>query len=349
MAQKFWIDSDWDGDVFQLTSILRARPPEYEILGASVTFGNASHDQNLANAGAILRLLKMDNHVSVFPGSKAPLGQEAPPQGDGAHGTDGLGGVKLPLSNVEPESQDAADTIIKILEKEPANTVTLIATGPQTNIARAIQKAPEIMARVKEIRIMGGCLNAIPGYRLDENWQRVSQELIDRFGNITEHAEFNFQQDPHSAQIVLNSGLPIALFPMDCTHQTSFTLPRQRQIAVPFRDKYPLQGQIIGLIDAPRDMDGPKFASHSITHDLNTTVSIVRPDLYTGERGFVHINTDESSKQFGRTTFEPDPNGNIWAAQEIVDPDAVFTELVSSLTVVYAAELRQKAKPGIRA
>jgi len=342
MKQNFIIDSDWGGDVFQLTSILLARPKEFEILAATVVFGNANHDQHLVNAGALLRLLKADDKIPVFGGHKAPLGHKAPPQGDGAHGTDGLGGVKLPLSDYTPSDQHAVDHILETVANAPAGSITLIATGPQTNIAAAIKRDKQTMSRLKEIRIMGGCLNPISGYRLNANWNRASEELIDRFGNITEHAEFNFQQDPASAHIVLNSGIPITLFPMDCTHQLTFTPERQARLIQALMNAPKIEQSARGLIDAPRDMDGPKFGSASVMHDINTTISIIRPDLYPLKRGHVSINTDAQSPEFGRTKFTPDETGHIWAAHKITDPDAAFTEVVSALSTLYRQELQPR-------
>lgn len=342
MKQNFIIDSDWGGDVYQLTSILLARPEEFQILAATVVFGNASHDQNLANAGALLRLLKADDKIPVFGGHKVPLGQEDQPQGDGAHGTSGLGQVKLPLSEYAPSEQHAVDHILETVAREPEGSITLIATGPQSNIADAIARDKNTMSRLKEIRIMGGCLNPIQGYRLDENWNRASENRIDLFGNITEHAEFNFQQDPASAQVVLNSGIPIKLFPMDCTHQLTFTMERQSRLMQALMNAPMIELATRGLIDAPRDMDGPKFGSASVMHDITTTISIVRPDLYTGSRGRVTVNTDTQSPEFGRTTFVPDETGNVWAARTITDPDAAFTETISAFSTVFSQELQPK-------
>ena len=119
VKQDIIIDSDWGGDVFQLTSVLLARPQEFNILGGSVTFGNASLKQNLINAGAVLRLLDADKRAPLHAGAQAALGKDAPPQGDGAHGTDGLGGVDIPISRHTVDNKPSVDFILDtLLEKK---------------------------------------------------------------------------------------------------------------------------------------------------------------------------------------------------------------------------------------
>lgn len=335
--QKIIIDSDWGGDVFQLTSVLLAHPTLFEVLGATVTFGNAGHDQNLANCGAILRLLKADKDVFRCPGALAPIGEESPPQGDGAHGTNGLGSIALPLSNSLPNNIRAEDYILEQLRSHPENTITIIATGPQSNIARAILKDPETMKRVKEIRIMGGCVTPMSGYRVDENLQRI--EPVDRQGNITESAEFNFQQAPKDAATVLNSGLPITLFPMNCTHDLTYDLTNQHMFFAAMKSNLPLAQQIHGLLNAPEGMDNAKFDIDAVMHDINTVISMVAPSLYEGQRGTVDIDTSDDWDNKGKTTFTPSEEGNVWVAHKITNAHQAFNIALKSWQTIYQADL----------
>ncbi len=325
MRQKVIIDSDWGGDVLQLASILLSRPSEYEILGATVTFGNASQRPNLENAGAMLRFLGLDGKVKRYPGAVAPSGVSGQPDGDDAHGSTGLGDAKLPLSDIVPEVEDAADFLLRTVAEEANQAVVLVATGPQTNVAKAIRKAPETMARLKEIRIMGGCVKEIPGYRVDQDLNRLEEVKVLRKGNITESAEFNFQQAPEDAATVLESGIPVVLFPMDCTHQLTFTGERESRIREVFSEM-PERVQILcDLLSAPRLIDERKWGIAPVMHDVHTTVSMISPEFYEGQNGCVTVSKN------GETDFRCDENGLHWVAGRVVDPDAVFEELVSSL------------------
>lgn len=327
--RKIIIDSDWGGDVLQLASVLLAWPTEYELLGATVTFGNAPLGQNVENAGAILRLLGVDSRVLRYPGAAAPLGVAAQPEGDEAHGSTGLGTVVLRPS-VHPEGEvGAVDFLLDSLRREEAGSVTLVATGPQSNVAEAIGRAPETMRRLKEIRIMGGCVRDIPGYRVDGALERVGSEKIPRRGNITEYAEFNFQQAPEDAATVLESGIPIALFPMDCTHQLTFTEEREALLRKALAEKGPLVEQLVGLLRAPELIDLRKFECSPVMHDVHTTVSLVRPELYEGRRGRVMVSVE--GQEAGKTCFHSSESGPHWVAERMVDPDAVFAVLLAAL------------------
>ncbi|WP_269523785.1 nucleoside hydrolase [Coraliomargarita parva] len=329
--QKIIIDSDWGSDVLQLTSILLARPGQYEVIGATVTFGNASHDQNLANAGALLRLLGVDGKVPRFAGARAPSGQMAPPEGDGAHGSTGLGEIILPPAQSEPDSRPVVDFLIETLEKEPEGSVTLIATAPQTNLAEAIRRSPQVMQRLKEIRIMGGCTQPMPGYRVDKHLNRVSEIQIQRCGNITEWAEFNFQQAPEDAATVLKSGIPVSLFPMNCTHQMTFTPEREALLHSTFADEPELAAKLVPLLSIPRVIDRQKFDIDPTLHDVHTTLAMVAPELYQARQGKVTIATDSALDNYGETSFYPDPAGVHTVYESILDPDAAFVLLLEAL------------------
>lgn len=309
----------------QLASILLSRPTEYKLLGATVTFGNASQRQNLENAGAMLRFLGVDGRIGRYRGALAPSGIEAPPEGDDAHGASGLGEAVMPLSTVPPDSRDAVEFILESVEREEEGSLILVATGPQTNVAKAIRRSPQVMKRLKEIRIMGGCVREMLGYRVDYQLNRVSEEKILRKGNITERAEFNFQQAPHDAACVLESGIPVTLFPMDCTHQLTFTNERAARLRDLFAELPEALKIVYDLLSAPRLIEDRKWGIDPVMHDLHTTVSLVAPDLYSGRRGTVTVSGE------GETHFAADEAGPHWVGECVLDPDAVFEELMSSL------------------
>lgn len=332
--QRVIIDSDWGGDVLQLASVLLSRADEYKVLGATVVFGNASLRQNVENAGAILKLLGVDSCVPRVAGAATPSGVDRQPEGDEAHGRTGLGGVSLETSSIAPVGQLATDFLIDTIGKAPGRSVVLVATGPQTNVAQAIRKCPEVMRRLKEIRIMGGCVRPMPGYRVDDDLNRIEGGLTQRKGNITEWAEFNFQQAPEDARTVLESGIPVVLFPMDCTHQLTLTEEREERLANALEKAGPVRDKLLGLIKAPAVMDLAKFDLPPVMHDVNTTVSMVYPKLFGGSQGRVSVETQGA--RAGETFFEPDGGGPHWVAERIQDPDKVFEVLLASLRALLA-------------
>ena len=114
------------------------------------------------------------------------------------HGETGLNGAGLPEPKSDLAPGHAVDAIIDILRREPEGSVTLCPTGPLTNIALAMVKEPEILARAREIVLMGGAID---------------------LGNVTPAAEFNIYVDPHAASVVYGFGLPITMFGLDVTHK----------------------------------------------------------------------------------------------------------------------------------
>ena len=122
------------------------------------------------------------------------------------HGKTGLNGPELPEPTMPLQQQHAVDFIIETLMREESGSVTLCPLGPLTNIALALVREPKIAPRIREIVLMGG--GFFEG------------------GNITPAAEFNIYVDPHAADIVLKSGIPTVMVPLDCTHKALTTAKR---------------------------------------------------------------------------------------------------------------------------
>ena len=118
------------------------------------------------------------------------------------HGDSGLDGVELPEPTHGPEDTHAVDFIIDTVMNSEPGTITLVPTGPLTNIAMAARKEPRIVERVREVVLMGG------GYH-EGNWSAV--------------AEFNIKVDPEAAHIVFNEPWPVTMVGLDLTHQALCT------------------------------------------------------------------------------------------------------------------------------
>ncbi|PWW32386.1 purine nucleosidase [Cytobacillus oceanisediminis] len=178
--------------------ILAAVQPELEILGITTVSGNAEIEKTTNNALKICDLVSLTD-VVVSKGASEPLIRVRETAPD-IHGDSGLDGPELPEPSRSWSKEHGSDTIVRLI-KESKEPVTILPTGPLTNVALALSKAPEIKDNIEEIVLMGG----------------------GTFGNWTPTAEFNIWADPEAAKKVFDSGIPIAVMGLDITHQALAT------------------------------------------------------------------------------------------------------------------------------
>lgn len=173
---------------------------ELSVLGITTSFGNVSVEEATRNTLQVLDVLDVDDQIPVIVGADKPLsGLNIKGKSTNIHGEDGLGNSGLPLSKRTPLPSEAADFIIEKINECP-HQVTVIAVGPQTNLANAIKKDPGIVNLAKRVVVMGGAVT-VPG-------------------NVTPYAEANIYADPEAASFVFGSGIPITLVGLDVTLQT---------------------------------------------------------------------------------------------------------------------------------
>lgn len=196
---KVIIDTD-PGNDDAIAILLAIASPEIEILGLTVVAGNVSLSNTSRNARMICEL-GSEELIPVYEGAAHPL-SKPPVTAEEVHGVSGLEGADIFEPKAHAETQHAVDWMIETVHSNPGEMI-LCALGPLTNIAHAILKEPEFSQQVRELVIMGGSRAA--------------------GGNVTPTAEFNFYADPHAADIVLKSGIPITLAPLDVTHKASMT------------------------------------------------------------------------------------------------------------------------------
>jgi inosine-uridine nucleoside N-ribohydrolase len=212
--KKIMIDCDVGVDD-ALALILAFHSPELDVKAVTGVNGNVPLEQVFKNIQKVLSLIQPKNKPSIAKGADQPL-KGKPRYAHSVHGQDGLGGAKIDRKEGEGWWQyytGPADELITKMARQYPDDMTLIAIGPLTNLALAIQKDPEGMRKLKEIIIMGGAVRA--------------------GGNITPYAEFNIFSDPLAANIVLGSELPITLVPLDVTHQVSLTPQWMEQKVIP--------------------------------------------------------------------------------------------------------------------
>ncbi|MBU3031002.1 nucleoside hydrolase [Paracoccus marinaquae] len=266
MKRKIIIDTD-PGQDDAVAILLALASPELEVLGVTAVAGNVPLALTQLNARKILELAgRVD--VPVFAGSDAPLARRLV-TAEHVHGKTGLDGIDLPAPAMPLQDRHAVDFIIDRLRREPAGSVTLVPIGPLTNIASAFQRAPDIVARVERIVLMGGAYFEV--------------------GNITPASEFNIHVDPEAAKIVFDAGAPLVVLPLDATHQA---LTSRDWVEAMRRLPGRCGSAIASWTDFFERFDKEKYGSLGAPlHDPCTIAWLIRPDLFDGREINVEIET----------------------------------------------------------
>jgi purine nucleosidase/pyrimidine-specific ribonucleoside hydrolase len=193
------IDCD-PGHDDMLAIMLAAAHPALDLLGITTVAGNGTLERTTANARATCALAGIRG-VPVAAGSPRPL--VAPPRiAADVHGESALEGAELPSGADVPLADVHAVELMARLVREHPGPVTLIPTGPLTNVALFARRHPELLERIEQIVLMGGTMGE---------------------GNTTPVAEFNIVVDPEAADIVVNCGVPVTICGLDVTHQALAT------------------------------------------------------------------------------------------------------------------------------
>ncbi|HVU66862.1 MAG TPA: nucleoside hydrolase [Ktedonobacteraceae bacterium] len=198
MKHKIILDCD-PGHDDAVALLLAAHHPEIDLLAVTTVAGNQSVDKTTRNALKVCSLAGLQ-HIPVARGLDRPLVRPAKHAPD-IHGESGMDGPDIPEPTMEPLATHAVDLLIELLLNS-AGDITLVPTGPLTNIAAAMSKEPAIIPKIKAISLMGGAIG---------------------LGNVTPAAEFNIHTDPEAAAIVFGCGRPITVSPLEVTHQALAT------------------------------------------------------------------------------------------------------------------------------
>ncbi len=196
--------------------IFAVKSPELQILGITTVAGNDTMQRATSDALRTLEICGRSD-IPVYRGANRPLvhekslwdttvhgrwwSDEAPPTPPGG------------FAKKQAESESAVDFMIRAVNANPGE-ITIIALGPLTNVATAIRQEPGFSQKVKKLAIMGGAFDV----------------LSDGGGNVTPNAEFNIWVDPEAAQVVMHSGIPIVLTPLNVTRKTHFSKEYYDQI-----------------------------------------------------------------------------------------------------------------------
>lgn len=208
--QRILIDTD-PGVDDALALLLALRSPELKIEAITTVSGNVHVDQATQNLLRIFNLLELLEYPIIAQGEADPLVKELV-KAEHVHGDDGLGNIsnltnengcqRYPLADCKITPMSGVDLILEMVDRYP-NELIIVALGPLTNIAKAIQKEPDCMQKLQGIVMMGGAFT--------------------EYGNVTTTAEFNVYVDPHATHEIFSAGIPLHVIPLDVTHQVVLT------------------------------------------------------------------------------------------------------------------------------
>lgn len=195
--EKIILDCD-PGHDDAVAIMIAAINPQLELLGITVVAGNQKLEKTVDNALKVVQHLNLN--IPVYSGMTRPMIREQV-IADNIHGDTGLDGPVFEKLKLKTESKHAVSFIIETLMSS-SEKITIVPTGPLTNIAMAMRFEPKIIEKIKRIVLMGG------SYQL---------------GNITPAAEFNILADPDAAHVVFTSKVPIVMMGLDLTRQALAT------------------------------------------------------------------------------------------------------------------------------
>lgn len=277
MVKKIILDCDPGHDDAIAIILAASKVSDLKIEAITTVAGNSEVEKNTLNTLKICDIISLE-HVPVAQGANRPLVREREIAAK-IHGETGLDGPLLP-ENPTKETIDkhGVDVIIeKLLNSNEA--ITLVPTGPLTNIALAMIKEPKITTKIKEIVLMGG----------------------GTFGNWTPAAEFNIWVDAEAAKVVFNSGVPITMFGLDVTHQAIATDEIRNELSQINNSVAQFVNDLLKFFAKTYKevfgFDGPPI------HDACTIAYLINPSIF--ELRHVHVGVETKGEQtYGMTVVD---------------------------------------------
>ena len=255
-----------------------AAADQLEVLGVVAVAGNLPLVLTERNARRVCALAGHPE-LPVYAGCARPLMRPLV-TAERIHNDPRLDSV-LPEPAAPLQPQHGVDFLIETLHGAEAGEITLCALGPLTNIALALVQAPEIASKIGELVFMGGACFEL--------------------GNVTPAAEFNIHVDPHAAAIVIDSGSPITMIPLDVTHQVLSTPPRVEALRALGNRCGPAVAELLISFENNRSA---RFGTRaSALHDPSVIAYLLRPTLFGGREVNVAIET-QSPLTVGMTVVD---------------------------------------------
>lgn len=308
--RKIIIDCDPGQDDAIALLLAMSSPDELDILGVTAVAGNVPLSLTERNARQVCDIAGRDD-ISVYAGCARPMIRELL-TAEKVHGNTGIDGIEIVPPSRAPGKWHAVDFIVETLRAARDRSITLVPTGPLTNIATAIQKDASILDKVEQIVLMGGAMR--------------------EGGNHSPSAEFNILVDPHAAEIVFGCGRPITVMGLDVTHQVLATPQRRDMIRA--IDNAAAKATA-GMLDFFNRHDSVKYGSAGAPlHDPCTIAWLLAPQLFRGKHCNLSVET-QSELTMGHTAVDfwgvtKRPKNVQWMYE--VDADGFYALLVERLS-----------------
>ena len=266
MPQKIIIDTD-PGQDDAVAILMALASPELDVLGIVTVGGNVPLPRTTLNARRI-RELAGRSDVPVFAGCSRPVSRPLV-TAEHVHGPTGLDGPHFPDPVLPVGDMHGVDWLVQTLKAAAPGSITVCLLGPMTNLAMALVKEPSIAGAIDRVVAMGGAYFEV--------------------GNITPAAEFNIYVDPEAAHVVLHSGIPVTLAPLDLTHKILVTKARFDRIeAVGNAASH----AVVEMLTFSEQFDRNKYGwDGAPIHDPCVIAHLLRPGLFSGRDINVEIET----------------------------------------------------------
>ncbi|GAB3690199.1 pyrimidine-specific ribonucleoside hydrolase RihA [Spirosoma flavus] len=236
----------------------------FDIKAITTSAGNQTQAKTLKNALKLVTLLQVD--IPVYKGCEKPLFRELI-IADYVHGEMGMDGPTLPEPTLRPESLSAVEAIAQILT-ESSEKITIVPTGPLTNIATFLLAYPHLKDKIEQISLMGG-----GAFR----------------GNMTPTAEFNIYVDPEAAAVVFNSGVSITMCGLDVTHQALVfqeDIERFRGIG---NQSGNVVAELMDFFSIFYRRERPELEGGAALHDPCAIAYLINPSIFSAKPCYVDV------------------------------------------------------------
>lgn len=230
-----------------------------DVAAITTVGGNVGIEMTTANALAVTELLGRAD-VPVHAGHDDPFGGRPIQRAAEIHGPNGMGRTRLPTPSRPMTSDDAVSAILEASHRHPG--LWLVATGPLTNLAHAVEQDRTLLDRITGISWMGGSST---------------------YGNVTSVAEFNAWADPEAVDAIFRCGAPrLLMHGLNVTHQV--LLDEAWIAALAAEGNGPVANSFAELLEFYRQAQAEQSTlAGAAVHDALAVLSVSHPELFRSE------------------------------------------------------------------